>query len=61
MTAAFFWPGVDSILLLAIWPLLNLLTFCRRCDSEQVFWLFEDSDDLLLLGDVLVIGVLPTC
>src|ERR1044072_3377870 len=61
MTTTFLWPDVYSVLPLAFWPLLNLLTFCRRCDSEQVFWLFEDSDDLLLLGDVLVIGVLATC
>src|ERR1044072_1465996 len=61
MTATLFWPDVDSVLPLAIWPLLNLLTFCRRCDSEQVFWLFEDSDDLLLFGDVLVVDALSTC
>src|ERR1044072_1269797 len=61
MTTTFFWPDVDSVLPLTIWPLLNLLIFCQRCDSEQLFWLFEDSDDLLLLGDVLVIDVLSTC
>src|ERR1044072_696667 len=45
MTTTFFWPDVYSVLPLAFWPLLNLLTFSRRCDSEQVIWLFEDSDD----------------
>jgi hypothetical protein len=61
MTAAFFWPDVDLILSSAIWPLLNLLTFCLRCDFELLVWLFEDSDDLLLVGDVLVANALSTC
>ena len=68
MTTTFFWPDVDSILLSAIWPLLNLLTFCLGCDFEQsysgslkILRFLLLGFLLLAFGDVLAINALSTC